>query len=70
MKNEVKVCNCRVLGTPTEDTWPGVSQLPEFKVLMHLLILVLCLVFWAIYVLLVSSYICDAECVSVMENFF
>jgi len=21
-----------VLGTPTEDTWPGVSQLPEFKV--------------------------------------
>jgi len=23
---------CRVLGTPTEDTWPGVSQLPEFKV--------------------------------------
>jgi hypothetical protein len=22
----------KLLGTPTEDTWPGVSQLPEFKV--------------------------------------
>jgi serine/threonine protein kinase len=21
----------RVLGTPTEETWPGVSQLPDFK---------------------------------------
>ena len=21
----------RVLGTPTESTWPGVSQLPDFK---------------------------------------
>lgn len=23
----------KLLGTPTEDSWPGVSQLPEFKVL-------------------------------------
>ena len=22
----------KVLGTPTEETWPGVSQLPEYKV--------------------------------------
>ena len=21
----------KLLGTPTEDTWPGMSQLPEFK---------------------------------------
>ena len=22
----------KLLGTPTDDTWPGISQLPEFKV--------------------------------------
>jgi hypothetical protein len=24
-------CIYRVIGTPTEETWPGVSSLPEFK---------------------------------------
>lgn len=23
---------CRLLGTPMEDTWPGVTQLPDYKV--------------------------------------
>ena len=32
MQTNMKCFICRVLGTPTEDTWPGVSQLPEFKV--------------------------------------
>lgn len=22
---------CRTLGTPTEETWPGVSQMPDYK---------------------------------------
>ena len=22
---------CRLLGTPTEETWPGVTSLPDFK---------------------------------------
>lgn len=25
-------CYSRTLGTPTEETWPGVSELPDFKV--------------------------------------
>jgi len=25
------VVTCRLLGTPTEETWPGVTSLPDFK---------------------------------------
>ena len=25
------VTTCRTLGTPTEETWPGVSDLPDYK---------------------------------------
>lgn len=25
------VAICRLLGTPTEETWPGVTSLPDFK---------------------------------------
>ena len=35
VNTKLKYFVCRVLGTPTEDTWPGVSQLPEFKVAVH-----------------------------------
>ena len=33
----------RVLRTPTEDLWPGVTQLPDFKVIsgFHILVLVI-----------------------------
>jgi cyclin-dependent kinase 2 len=24
-------CSCRILGTPTEETWPGVASLPDYK---------------------------------------
>lgn len=34
----------KVLGTPTDQTWPGVSQLPEYKVgnLKHVITLCIC----------------------------
>ena len=30
-KNAILIWWCRILGTPTEETWPGVNQLPDFK---------------------------------------